>query len=72
MTKWQPIETAPKDVVIEGRVIDTRPYRWKSYSPQARRQMHKAGRWQRMNDYGGWENCDPPQDWLPIKEVRDA
>ena len=42
------------------------PYRWKAYKPsseQARRGT--TGRYQAMNEYGGWENASPPSDWWP-------
>lgn len=31
---------------------------YKPTSQEAKR--GKKGRWQRMNEYGGWENCSPP------------
>lgn len=67
---WRPAETAPKDgTIFTGRVIDTRPYRWKAYSQEHVRRFGKAGRWQRMNNFGGWDNCELPDDWIPIEET---
>ncbi len=45
-----------------GWAFDCYPIRFLPYKPDGRRQMGKRGRWQRMNEYGGWENCaDPTQ-----------
>ena len=62
--EWQPIETAPKD----GTPFYARhqsPYRYQPYKPGAPQlRVGKKGRWQSMNDYGGWENCEEPfGDW---------
>lgn len=47
------------------------PCRWHPYSPksdQARRGM--KGRWQAMNEFGGWENCPAPNEWADAEQVR--
>jgi len=46
--------------IKEGYSLDFYHVRWKPYKPDGKRQMKRAGRWQRMNDYGGYENCDAP------------
>ena len=57
---WQPIADAPKD----GRtIIGAELYRWKKYKPDGQRQMKAAGRWQRYNGHGGWENSEAPEYW---------
>ena len=33
-------------------------FRYKFYKPGA--QKKERGRWQRLDEYGGWDNCDPP------------
>lgn len=45
-------------VITEGYAIDIYPVRWKPYKPGAR--TNKKGRWQKMNEYGGWDNCERP------------
>ena len=48
------------------------PYKWKPYKPQARKQGYPAGRWQCMNEYGGWENAkNPPSQWLTDKDFNE-
>lgn len=44
----------------DGYAVDIYPVRWKPYKPQARKQLKRSGRWQSMNGYGGWDNCDEP------------
>lgn len=44
----------------EGYAVAIYPVRWKAYKPDGQRQMKKKGRWQRMNEYGGWDNCERP------------
>ncbi len=40
------------------------PYRWKAYSPKSEQARHGIkGRWQVMNDFGGWENAKAPAEW---------
>jgi hypothetical protein len=35
------------------------PVRWKAYKPTSEQFRHGIkGRWQKMNEYGGWENAD--------------
>lgn len=61
---WSPIETAPKD----GTPFYARhqsPYRFQPYKPSSEQYRRgQRGRWQTMNEYGGWENCPAPVgDW---------
>lgn len=69
MTDWIEIseELPPIDVPVQvySRPIYKRaPY--KPASPQYKRGIE--WRWQRLNSYGGWENCDPPEKWrIPVK-----
>ena len=46
--------------VKEGYAVEVYPVRWKPYKPDGQRQMKAKGRWQRMNEYGGWWNCEKP------------
>lgn len=46
--------------VKEGYTFGFYPVRWTPYHKKHRKQSKKKGRWQRMTEYGGWENCDPP------------
>jgi hypothetical protein len=47
-------------LVKEGYAYDFYPVRWKAYEHGA--PTNKKGRWQRMKEYGGWENCDKPAE----------
>lgn len=60
-----------KPAVEEGYALDFYPVRWKRYKPQGARQMGRLGRWQRMNEYGGWDNCAAPRTVYP-SELIDA
>lgn len=46
--------------VKEGYFHTFRPVKWKPYKPGA--QTQKAGRWQSMNEWGGWDNCETPEE----------
>lgn len=64
---WRPMSEAARvrRGYIEARVACI--YRWQPYKPQAARQMKKAGRWQCIGEFGGWENATLPADgeWRP-------
>lgn len=53
-------DTPPMDgTIIYRRIIGT--YRFQPYKKAS--QQYKSGikgRWQEMNEYGGWENCPHP------------
>ena len=70
---WRPIETAPRDGShIVGRTSNT--YRWKKYKPGAPAWAIAAGgRWQKANEHGGWDNCDPDfTEWRPSPPVKEG
>lgn len=40
------------------------PIRWRPYKPASQElKRGKMGRWQKMNEYGGWENFNMGADW---------
>lgn len=44
-------------------------YRFQPYSPKSVQFRNGAkGRWQEMNEYGGWENCEFPlgNEWAAL------
>lgn len=48
----------PKDGEIYQAWLSV-PVRWKAYSPKSEQFRHGIkGRWQQMNEFGGWENAD--------------
>lgn len=51
--------------VKEGYGVFVSPVRWKPYKPEHVRRTGRKGRWQMMNEYGGWENCEKPHTILP-------
>ena len=65
---WFPMETAPKDKTIFYVKESYRvPFRWKPYRPKRQKIRHGVkGRWQEMNEYGGWVNSNKkPDKWQP-------
>lgn len=48
--------------ITQGYCIDIYPVRWHPYKPLHTKRTGEKGRWQRMNEYGGWENCEPPSE----------
>lgn len=46
------------------------PVRWAPYKPNSQEvRRGKMGRWQKMNEFGGWDNLHPnkpPTDWEDI------
>ena len=55
--------------VKEGYVLSAGPVRWKPYKPGY--QGNRKGRWQAMNEYGGWENCETPAEvWPELPDYR--
>ncbi len=52
--------TEPTDGV-EIQVLDMQRMRWRAYSNVYQRQSGKAGRWQRRDGQGWWEDCEPPR-----------
>jgi len=63
--------TAP--AVTKGYGHSFTYYRWLPYKPQHRKQSNKLGRWQKMNEYAGFENCEAPgtlyPDPIPVAEL---
>ena len=61
---------APKD----GTLIATlQTMRWTVYKPNSemvRRFGPTAGRWQKANGFGGWENCETPERFLPHPQIQ--
>lgn len=57
--RWR-TDAPPLDgTIIYRRVIQ--PYRYQPYKPNSQQAKRgEKGRWQMMNEYGGWENCPPP------------
>jgi hypothetical protein len=59
------VAEAPKDRVIYA--VIRIPVRWHPYKPNSQEvKRGKMGRWQKMNEFGGWENLYPdkaPDDW---------
>lgn len=46
------------------------PYRWHSYSERSeQRRRGIKGRFQTMNDWGGWENAKPPAEWATKQQI---
>ncbi len=48
------------------------PFRWKAYKPSSEqfRRMGLKGRWQAMNEYGGWDNAKAPNEWAPEAAIQ--
>ncbi len=45
----------------EGYATTFYPVRWRPYKPTSQQfKRGQKGRWQRMTEYGGWENCETP------------
>jgi hypothetical protein len=64
--EWQPAETAP----LDGTAFYARyeaPFRWLPYKPTSGQfKSGIKGRWQMMNDWGGWDNTEhEPIEWRP-------
>lgn len=58
----------------EGYAFSFSPVKWKPYKPNSEQfRKGRKGRWQEMNEYGGWHNCDAPSVILdePL-ELADA
>ena len=46
--------------IKEGYGVSCYPVRWQPYKPAHTKATGQLGRWQKMNEWGGWENCDRP------------
>ena len=63
---------------LEGYAFEMRPVRWKPYKPQGAKQTGRPGRWQELNEYGGWENCETPgelhdgPEMVPASRLTEA
>ncbi len=59
MTDPQDHDTEP--AVKKGYGVFWAPVRWKPYSPKSEQfKRGWKGRWQMMNEYSGWNNCEQP------------
>lgn len=66
VNEWSPIESAPRDgTPIDARAVST--FRYQPYKPNSdQRRKGILGRWQTIDEYGGWNNCAEPQgEWRP-------
>ena len=46
------------------------PYRWKAYSPKSEQfRRGLKGRWQAMNEHGGWDNAKAPNEWATVAQI---
>jgi len=58
--KGEPPKVAGATYFVTIRV----PIRWKPYKPTSQEvRLGKMGRWQKMNEYGGWDNFHFGPDW---------
>jgi hypothetical protein len=57
LNSWQYMETAPQDGTPFLARIEY-PMRWLAYKPNSQQfRSGIKGRWQAMNEYGGWDNA---------------
>lgn len=67
--EWTPGAPPPEAGLVMVRWSNKQMWRWKEYKTGAPKHLlAKGGRWQRLNDYGWWENADPdiePEEWRP-------
>jgi hypothetical protein len=47
------------------------PYRWQAYKPSSE-QFRRGikGRWQAMNEHGGWDNAKAPDEWATVEQIN--
>lgn len=59
------MDAAPRDGT--GFYVRSKtPMRWMAYKPAARQQGYPEGRWQELNEHGGWVNSErEPTEWMP-------
>ena len=66
---WRNGSPPPEAGMVVVRWRNQQVWRWKKYKPGAPKNLlAKGGRWQCLNDYGGWENVAPgiePDEWSP-------
>lgn len=64
--EWQGMNTLPMDGTEFYARVET-PMRYKLYKPNSNEAKSGIkGRWQEMNQYGGWDNTDVvPVEWRP-------
>lgn len=67
---WEGPNTAPKDgTIIKGKDSSGEEhfYVYRRYKPKGAEQMGVDGRWQKLNEYGGWNNTIAPTVWRHTK-----
>lgn len=74
MTEWRTDEPPKNGTTIYMRVIQ--PFRFMPYKRESQQfKRGEKGRWQMMNEYGGWENCQPlGNEWTidsPFKGAKE-
>lgn len=59
--RWNNENPPESGEIIYG--LNYGPMKFTHYKPAARKQGYPKGRWQEMNEYGGWDNCKAPDQW---------
>lgn len=69
---WRTDEPPKDGTPVYIRTIQ--PYRFLPYKPQSQQAKRgEKGRWQVMNDFGGWENSHPlGNEWSLIHPAQDT
>ncbi|MGY5811024.1 hypothetical protein ACXHXG_25410 [Rhizobium sp. LEGMi198b] len=73
MVDWRTDEMPEDGTVIYRRIIQ--PYRFLPYKPNSEEAKRgKRGRWQVMDEAGGWDNCGEPlgTEWTAENPFKTA